>query len=195
MVRTVSAEAVALAAERYGAGRIGVFVGTSTSGILQTEQAFRVRDAGTGHLPAGFHYAETHNTGSLAAYLRARLGLSGLAFVVSCACAVVRQSVRPCRADDRRRTGAMRRYVGGAGLLEGAWKMTLYGFHSLELRMRRARAVRFDADVTVFQSVRPRVSSCWNGPEVMAWRDDPGNGLRDGPDDNAGDSVHLAWRR
>ena len=62
------AEAVARAAERYGAARIGVFVGTSTSGIRQTEQAFRTRDPTPASLPAGFHYAETHNTGSLAAY-------------------------------------------------------------------------------------------------------------------------------
>src|SRR5579875_2368481 len=37
-------DAVAEARERYGAERIGLFVGTSTSGILATEFAWRRRD-------------------------------------------------------------------------------------------------------------------------------------------------------
>jgi 3-oxoacyl-[acyl-carrier-protein] synthase I len=123
------AEAVTLAAEHYGAARIGVFVGTSTSGILQTEQAFRIRDPATGHLPVGFHYAETHNTGSLAAYLRARLGLSGPAFVVSCACASSAKAF----------SHAARMIAAGlcdAAVVGGADSLcltTLYGFHSLSL--------------------------------------------------------------
>src|SRR3954452_22818763 len=78
------AEAASEAIERYGATRVGLFVGTSTSGILQTEQAWRSLDP---NLPAGFNYEQTHNTGSLAGYLRTRLGIEGPAFVVSCACA------------------------------------------------------------------------------------------------------------
>jgi 3-oxoacyl-[acyl-carrier-protein] synthase I len=123
------AEAVARAVERYGAARIGAFVGTSTSGILQTEQAFRVRDPGNGHLPAGFHYEQTHNTGSLAAYLRARLGLSGPAFVVSCAC-----------ASSAKAFGHAARMIAAglcdAAIVGGADSLcltTLYGFHSLNL--------------------------------------------------------------
>ena len=37
-------DAVAAAVARYGARRIGLFVGTSTSGILQAELAYRERD-------------------------------------------------------------------------------------------------------------------------------------------------------
>src|SRR5690242_19240014 len=47
-------EAVAAARERYGAHRIGVFVGTSTAGILQTEMAYRRRTGDEGSLPADF---------------------------------------------------------------------------------------------------------------------------------------------
>src|SRR3954452_18158833 len=43
--------AVSAAIERYGAGRIGLFLGTSTSGILQAELAYRHRDK-AGLLPA-----------------------------------------------------------------------------------------------------------------------------------------------
>ena len=81
------ASSVAAARERYGAARIGVFLGTSTSGLLQSEEAYRRRDPATGRLPADFDYARTHNTYSLAAFVRARLGLVGPAFVVSTACA------------------------------------------------------------------------------------------------------------
>src|SRR5512143_125317 len=42
------AQAVENARQRYGAGRIGVFIGTSTSGILETELAYRQRDPVTG---------------------------------------------------------------------------------------------------------------------------------------------------
>ncbi|MEP7084249.1 MAG: beta-ketoacyl-[acyl-carrier-protein] synthase II, partial [Betaproteobacteria bacterium] len=43
---------VAASAARVGAERVGVFIGTSTSGILQTELAYRRRDPLTGALPA-----------------------------------------------------------------------------------------------------------------------------------------------
>ncbi len=78
-------EAVLEARERYGPDRVGVFMGTSTSGILQTELAYRRRGA-DGSLPDDFHYATTHNNFSLAWYLQSRLGLDGPAVVVSTAC-------------------------------------------------------------------------------------------------------------
>ena len=46
------ADAVALARDKYGPARIGVFLGTSTSGVLETEIAFRHRDPTTGALPS-----------------------------------------------------------------------------------------------------------------------------------------------
>jgi len=78
--------AVNAAAARYGAQRIGVFAGTSTSGMLETELAYRRRDASTGALPADYLYAETHNNYSLAEFVRLSLGLAGPAVVVSSAC-------------------------------------------------------------------------------------------------------------
>lgn len=81
------AASVAAAVRRYGADRIGVFAGTSTAGILETELAFRHRDAVTGALPPGFHYRETHNTYSVGDYVQQTLGLRGPALVVSAACA------------------------------------------------------------------------------------------------------------
>jgi len=125
-------ERVAQARNRYGAGRIGVFLGTSTSGIHTTELAYRRRDPQTGALPADFHYAETQNAFSLGEFVRRYSGLSGPTFVVSSACSstakvfgnaarMIAQGV--CDAA----------VVGGADSL---CLTTLYGFHSLELTSR-----------------------------------------------------------
>ena len=80
------AERVRAATTRYGKRRIGVFVGTSTAGILQTELAYRRRDPATGALPADFNYRTTHNAFSLAEFTRAYFALEGPAFSVSTAC-------------------------------------------------------------------------------------------------------------
>jgi len=80
------AEAVAAARARHGARRIGVFIGTSTSGVRQTEIAYRERGAAE-FLPDWFDYRTTQNTYSIADYTRARLGLEGVAAAVSAACA------------------------------------------------------------------------------------------------------------
>src|SRR5208283_3558694 len=80
-------QAVQEAASRWGSKRIGVFIGTSTGGILETELAYRQRDPQSGALPANFDYGATHNSFSVADFLRRRLRLEGPATVVSCACA------------------------------------------------------------------------------------------------------------
>ena len=52
------------AAARYGAARVGVFLGTSTSGILETELAYRRRDPVSGALPADFPLSRALTTPS-----------------------------------------------------------------------------------------------------------------------------------
>ena len=42
------------ARRQYGAHRIGVLIGTSTAGILETEHAYQQQDPKTGRLPAAF---------------------------------------------------------------------------------------------------------------------------------------------
>jgi len=122
-------EAVEDWAGRCGRRRIGVFIGTSTSGILETELAYRNLDPLTGALPANFDYAATHNSFSVADYLRRRLRLEGPAMTVSCAC-----------ASSAKVFGSARRMIE-AGLIDAAvvggvdslCLTTLYGFHSLQL--------------------------------------------------------------
>ncbi|HEV7815743.1 MAG TPA: beta-ketoacyl-ACP synthase [Janthinobacterium sp.] len=76
--------ALEAAIARYGADRVGVVVGTSTSGIAETEAALR-RYALDGSLPGTFHYGQ-QEMGSPAAMLAAELGIEGPAYVHSSAC-------------------------------------------------------------------------------------------------------------
>lgn len=71
---------------RYGAPRIGLFLGTSTSGIEETESAYRSRNRHTGQLPPGFDLAHTHLFYSVVGFVRELLGLRGPALAVSTAC-------------------------------------------------------------------------------------------------------------
>ncbi|HEX4262017.1 MAG TPA: beta-ketoacyl-[acyl-carrier-protein] synthase family protein [Acetobacteraceae bacterium] len=123
------AEAVADARARHGAGRVAVVVGTSTSGILSSEDAYRRRDPATGALPEDFDYARTHDLFSLARFVRAALGLRGPALTLSCACASSARSFIDARAliESGVCDAAV---VGGADSL---CRMTLHGFASLGL--------------------------------------------------------------
>jgi 3-oxoacyl-[acyl-carrier-protein] synthase I len=122
-------EAVEQSAQRWGRRRVGVFLGTSTAGILQTELAYRERDPASGALPPSFEYGSTHNSFSVADYLRRRCRLEGPAVAVSCAC-----------ASSAKVFGSARRMIE-SGLIDAALVggvdslclTTLYGFHSLQL--------------------------------------------------------------
>lgn len=122
-------DAVRAAAQRVGADRVGVFLGTSTSGILSSEQAYRHRDPVTGALPPGLNYRQTHNSFSLAEFVRGHFGLGGTASVVSTACSSsakvfgVAQRMMACGLIDAA-------VVGG---VDSLCLTTLYGFHSLQL--------------------------------------------------------------
>ncbi|HXV84611.1 MAG TPA: beta-ketoacyl-ACP synthase [Candidatus Binatia bacterium] len=77
--------AVDAAIERYGTDRIGIVIGTSTSGIAEGESALRHYTI-AGALPEQFHYGQQELISS-AAVLAAVLGINGPAYVHSSACA------------------------------------------------------------------------------------------------------------
>ena len=77
--------AVAAAVARHGAHRIAVILGTSTSGIRNTEVAYAQRHAG-GDWPPGFDYRRTHAADALARFSAEVLGLQGPMAIVSTAC-------------------------------------------------------------------------------------------------------------
>ena len=80
-IRPAVDEAIA----RFGAARVGVVIGTSTSGVGEAETALRDY-VSTGALPEGFHYGQQELV-SPAALLAAELGVTGPAYVQSSACA------------------------------------------------------------------------------------------------------------
>lgn len=121
--------AVAAAAEKYGAQRIGVFIGTSTSGILQTEIAYRHRNASSGALPADYHYAQTQNSFSIADFVQRYLGLRGPALVISSACS----SSAKVFAHAARMMSAGVCDAAVVGGVDTLCLTTLYGFNSLQL--------------------------------------------------------------
>jgi 3-oxoacyl-[acyl-carrier-protein] synthase-1 len=123
------AAAVAAARSRYGAGRIGLFMGTSTSGILETELAYRRRDARTGALPPDFRYGETHSTYSLGDFVRRYLELKGPSFVVSSACS----STAKVFGNAARMMAAGVCDAAVIGGVDTLCLTTLHGFHSLQL--------------------------------------------------------------
>ena len=122
-------DAVTAASHKYGAERVGVFLGTSTSGILQTELAYRRRDPVNGALPADFMYATTHNTFSVADFTRHYFGLTGPAIVVSSACS----SSAKVFASARRMMAAGLIDAAVVGGVDSLCLTTLYGFNSLGL--------------------------------------------------------------
>lgn len=69
---------------RYGANRIAVILGTSTSGIAEGEAAFAQR-VKAGQWPQDFHYAQ-QEPGGLSEFVKVFLGLTGPAYTIATAC-------------------------------------------------------------------------------------------------------------
>ncbi|HXC41526.1 MAG TPA: beta-ketoacyl-[acyl-carrier-protein] synthase family protein [Burkholderiales bacterium] len=125
-------EAVAHARDRHGAKRIGVFLGTSSAGMLQGELAYRTRRPGPGALPEGLVFRDSFNMYAPAAFVRAQLGLQGPAAVVSTACSSgAKVFASAARAIEAGLCDAA--VVGG---VETLCFTTLHGFTSLELLSR-----------------------------------------------------------
>ncbi len=127
------AEQVRSAIGRYGKTRVGVFLGTSTAGILQTELAYRRRDPANGALPADFIYRTTHNSFSLAEFTRDYFALEGMAMAISTACS---SSAKVFAAAARQLAlGTIDAAIVGG--VDSLCLTTLYGFASLELTSSR----------------------------------------------------------
>ena len=123
------ADRVREAIVRHGREHVGVFLGTSTAGILQTELAYRRRDPVTGALPADFDYRRTHNSFSLAEFTRAYFGLEGMAMAISTACS---SSAKVFAAATRQLAlGTIDAAIVGG--VDSLCLTTLYGFSSLQL--------------------------------------------------------------
>lgn len=120
-------DAVAAARKRYGASRIAVVLGTSTSSIGETEAAYT--QLVDGRFPPHQQRPKVHTPHSLAMFVQEALGLEGPAETISTACS---SSAKAFASAERLiRLGLVdAAVVGGVDTLCGS---VLYGFNSLEL--------------------------------------------------------------
>jgi len=116
------------AIERYGASRVALILGTSTSSIGETERAYRTLDA-DGRFTAAQRARSVHEPHALGAFVQQALGVSGPCFTIATACSssakVFASAQRLLRAGF-----ADAAIVGGVDTLCGS---VLYGFNALEL--------------------------------------------------------------
>lgn len=120
-------EAVAAARARYGAGRIALILGTSTSSIGETEAAYT--QLADGAFAPAQQRPQVHTPHSLAMFVQQALGLEGPAETISTACS---SSAKVFASAERLiRLGLVdAAVVGGVDTLCGS---VLFGFNSLEL--------------------------------------------------------------
>jgi 3-oxoacyl-[acyl-carrier-protein] synthase-1 len=121
-------QAVADARNRYGSTRIALVLGTSTSSIGATEEAYAHLDA-DGQFPAGLRKPALHTPHSLGDFVAQALQLAGPTVTVSTACSSSAKVF--AQAERLIRLGLVdAAVVGGVDTLCGS---VLYGFNSLEL--------------------------------------------------------------
>ncbi len=126
------------ALSRFGAARVAVVLGTSTSGIREGGEAVRARVA-QGHWPDAFHYAQ-QELGTTAAFVAAQLGARGPAYTLSTACS---SGAKTLAAAARLLDAGIADAVI-AGAADSLCPFTIGGFSALEA-VSAARANPFSA--------------------------------------------------
>jgi 3-oxoacyl-[acyl-carrier-protein] synthase-1 len=126
--------------ERYGAGRVALILGTSTSSIGETEAAYRQLDA-QGRFPPGQRRPAVHQPHSLGAFVQSTLDLAGPCLTLATACS---SSAKVFATAERLLRSGMAdaAIVGGVDTLCDS---VLFGFNSLGL-VSAQRCQPFDAD-------------------------------------------------
>lgn len=120
------APSVQAAIARYGASRVAVVLGTSTSGIGESEQALRTH-AETGEWPLGFDYAQ-QEMGTAAQFVRQRSGALGPAWTLSTACSSSAKALMS--AARMLRAGIVDAVIAGGA--DSLCRFTVAGFSALE---------------------------------------------------------------
>lgn len=117
---------VSHAIRQYGANRIGVVIGTSTSGIAESETAI-TQWTQTGIIPANYDYG-LQEMGAPAHFITKLLNLQGPSYSISTACS----SGAKALASARRliRAGICDAVIAGG--VDTLCKLTVHGFSSLE---------------------------------------------------------------
>lgn len=120
------ADTVEQAKLTYGADRIGVVLGTSTSGIAKGELALAYRNQ-HGHFPADYHYFQ-QELGSTSDFLRQLFALQGPCYTISTACS----SSAKVFASAKRLLEAKLCDMVIVGGIDSLCQLTVNGFHALE---------------------------------------------------------------
>ncbi len=119
--------AVDAAIDRFGPARVGVILGTSTSGVGESEAAHQQRhDCGEPGWPDGYDYLQ-QEMGTPATFLSAELGIAGPAYVISTACS---SSAKALAAAARLlRSGQLDAVIAGGS--DSLCRFTVAGFDAL----------------------------------------------------------------
>ncbi len=123
------AEAVGDCIGEYGAARVGVVLGTSTSGVAEGERAFQARSGSGGRLPDWFEFRHTHDIHALSSFVAEYLGAQGPCLTVSTACS----SSAKVFADAAQLIGHGVCDAVVVGGVDSLCLLTLFGFRALEL--------------------------------------------------------------
>ena len=117
---------VSTAIGRYGASRVGVIVGTSTSGIAESETAIRqlIRD---GEVQGDYDYS-VQEMGATAQFIAEVLGVSGPVYAISTACTSGAKALAAARRMIR--AGICDAVITGG--VDTLCQLTVRGFSSLE---------------------------------------------------------------
>ncbi|RLA52689.1 MAG: beta-ketoacyl-[acyl-carrier-protein] synthase II [Gammaproteobacteria bacterium] len=117
---------VSEALERFGAHRVGVIIGTSTSGIAESEVAIQ-QWVNSGELPAYYDYG-LQEMGATAQFVAKTLGTQGPAYGVSTACSSGAKALSAARRLIR--AGICDAVIAGG--VDTMCSLTVQGFSSLE---------------------------------------------------------------
>ncbi|OQW72117.1 MAG: beta-ketoacyl-[acyl-carrier-protein] synthase II [Proteobacteria bacterium ST_bin11] len=116
------------AVANYGAARVGLILGTSTSGIYDSENAY-ARLQQDGVMPRDFHFTKVQTAQATAEFLQLELGLRGPCYAISTACS---SSAKALAAAQRLLNSDCCDAVLVAGV-DSLCRLTLRGFNSLQL--------------------------------------------------------------
>ena len=119
------------AIDRYGSSRVGIALGTTTSGFSQAEHAYKSSnlDISSGKLPADFYYKETAHPFASALFLQKYFNIKGPAITVGTACS---SSAKTFAHADRWISAGLCDAVLVVGA-DSFCKSILYGFDSLDV--------------------------------------------------------------
>ena len=120
--------AITKAKDQYGAHRVGVVLGTSTSGIYETENEY-INIETQARISDEYNFSTQHVWVATSRFLQQELGLQGPCYVISTACSSSSKSI----AAAQRLIAADVCDAVVTGGVDSLCRMTLQGFKSLDL--------------------------------------------------------------